>query len=199
MFHRTASAVDRMVPIWILPTDADEIIRGNVATRAANIAGQRTRGIEVVALGDLGLVDFFASYSYQDARHDDLPVGSPGRAALASVGVIAGERVRNIPRHSAYGEIGVKPVEGARIQANLRYVGDRVGGHLVAATSFREVGVETIPGYVVANAGASYTLRDAGPFSGYRSSSTSITSSTRRISGQCRVRLRPSRSSACRR
>jgi iron complex outermembrane recepter protein len=166
-----AYSVDLKNNIGIVPndptvTDPDEIIRGNVATRAANIAGQRTRGIEATALGDLGPVDFYASYSYQDARHDDLPAGSAERAALASVGVIAGERVRNIPRHSAYGEIGVKPVEGARVHANVRYVGERVGGHLLAATTFREVGVETIPGYAVVSAGASYTLRDIGPFGG---------------------------------
>ncbi|MET1755821.1 TonB-dependent receptor [Novosphingobium sp. RD2P27] len=170
-FSIQAYSVDLKNNIGIVPndptvTDPEEIIRGNVATRAANIAGQRTRGIEAVALGNLGAVDFYASYSYQDARHDDLPVGSPERAALASVGVIAGERVRNIPRHSAYGEFGVKPVEGARIQANLRYVGARVGGHLLAPTSFREAGVETIPGYTVASAGASYTLRDLGPLGG---------------------------------
>jgi hypothetical protein len=124
-FSVQAYSVDLKNNIGIVPndptvTDPEEIIRGNVATRAANIAGQRTRGIEATALGDLGLVDFYASYSYQDARHDDLPVGSAERAALASVGVIAGERVRNIPRHSAFGEIGVKPVEGARVQANVR-------------------------------------------------------------------------------
>ena len=170
-FSVQAYSVDLANNIGIVPndpavTDPDEIVRGNVATRATNIAGQRTRGLEATALGELGTVDFYASYSYQDARHDDLPAGSPERAELAAVGVIAGERVRNIPRHSAYGEIGVKPVEGARIQANLRYVGDRVGGHLIAATTFREVGVETLPGYAVASAGASYTLRDAGPFRG---------------------------------
>jgi outer membrane cobalamin receptor len=170
-FSIQAYSVNLKNNIGIVPndptvTDPDEIIRGNVATRAANIAGQRTRGIEAVALGDFGPVDFYASYSYQDARHDDLPVGSSEQAALASVGVIAGERVRNIPRHSAYGEIGVKPVDGARFQANLRYIGERVGGHLLAATSFREVGVETIPGYAVASAGASYTLRDTGPLGG---------------------------------
>jgi iron complex outermembrane recepter protein len=170
-FSLQAYSVDLKNNIGIVPndptvTDPDEIIRGNVATRAANIAGQRTRGIELTALGDLGLVDFYASYAYQDARHDDLPVGSPERAELDSVGVIAGARVRNIPRHSAYGEIGIKPVEGARIQANLRYVSDRVGGHLLAANTFREVGIEEIPGYVVASAGASYTLKDRGPFNG---------------------------------
>lgn len=170
-FSVQAYSVDLVNNIGIVPndpsvTDPDEIVRGNVATRAANIAGQRTRGLEATALGDLGLLDFYASYSYQDARHDDLPAGSPERAELAAVGVIAGERVRNIPRHSGYGEIGVNLVEGARIQANLRYVGERVGGHLVAATTFREVGVETIPGYTVASAGASYTVRNSGPFHG---------------------------------
>jgi outer membrane cobalamin receptor len=170
-FSLQAYSVDLKNNIGIVPndptvTDPDEIVRGNVATRAANIAGQRTRGIEATALGDLGLADFYASYSYQDAKHDDAPVGSATRAELASVGVIAGARVRNIPRHSAFGEIGLKPVEGARILANVRYVGQRVGGHLIAANTFREVGIETIPGYTVVGAGASYTFRDAGPFRG---------------------------------
>lgn len=147
-------------------TDPDEIVRGNVATRAANIEGQRTRGIELTGLGDFGLVDWYVSYSYQDARHDDPANGSAARARLASVGVIGGARVRNIPRHSGYGEIGVKPIEGARIQANVRYIGERVGGHIIAPGTFEEIGVERIPGYAIVNAGASYTLRDLGPLSG---------------------------------
>ncbi|BCA61296.1 hypothetical protein HMP09_0530 [Sphingomonas sp. HMP9] len=170
-FSLQGYSIDLKNNIGIVPndpsvTEPDEILRGNVATRAANIAGQRTRGIEATALGDLGVIDFYASYSYQDARHDSLPVGSPARAALDAVGVIAGARVRNIPKHSGYAEIGVKPIEGARILANVRYVGSRVGGHLIAATTFREVGIETIPGYAVAGAAASYTVLDAGPFRG---------------------------------
>ncbi len=170
-FSLQAYSVDLKNNIGIVPNDPtvidpDEIVRGNVATRAANIAGQRTRGIEATALGNFGAIDFYASYSYEDARHDRLPAGSAERARLASVGVIAGARVRSIPRHSAYAEIGVKPIDGARLQGNLRYVGDRVGGHLIATTSFREVGVEEIPGYVVASAGASYSLRNTGPFDG---------------------------------
>lgn len=163
--------VDLKNNIGIVPndpsvTDPDEIVRGNVATRAANIAGQRTRGVEVTGLGDLGPLDFYASYSYQDARHDDPARGTPARLALASVGVIGGARLRNIPRHSAYGEIGVKPIEGMRLQANLRYVGERVGGHIVAPTTFAEVGVEEIPGYAVAGLGATYTVRGLGPLAG---------------------------------
>lgn len=170
-FSAQAYSVDLKNNIGIVPndptvTDPDEIIRGNVATRAANILGQRTRGIELTGIGDLGLLDFYASYSYQDARHDDPAIGSADRARLAAVGVIGGARVRNIPRHSAYGEIGLKPVDGLRVQANARYVGRRVGGHIIANGSYDEIGTETIPSYTVISAGASYALKDTGPFSG---------------------------------
>ncbi|MFC4256808.1 TonB-dependent receptor [Altererythrobacter xixiisoli] len=166
-----AYSVDLKNNIGIVPNDTsatepDEILRGNVATRAANILGQRTRGIEVTGLGQMGPIDVYASYSYQDARHDDPAIGSTERAQLAAVGVIGGARVRNIPRHSAYAEIGVRPVEGARIQANLRYVGDRVGGHIVANGTYAEVSVETIPSYVVAGVSATYELTDVGPLRG---------------------------------
>ncbi|MFK4870534.1 TonB-dependent receptor [Novosphingobium sp. ZW T3_23] len=170
-FSVQAYSVDLKNNIGIVPTgttsvEPDEIVRGNVATRAVNILGQRTRGIEMTGLGQFGPVDFYASYAYQDARHDDPAMGSAERAELAAVGVIGGARVRNIPRHSAYAEIGVRPVEGARIQANLRYVGNRVGGHIIANGTYAEVGVEKIPSYAIAGASATYTLADVGPFQG---------------------------------
>ena len=170
-FSVQAYSVDLKNNIGIVPTgttsvEPDEIVRGNVTTRAVNILGQRTRGVEVTGLGQFGPVDFYASYSYQDARHEDPATGSAQRAELAAVGVIGGARVRNIPRHSAYAEIGLKPVEGARIQANVRYVGNRVGGHIIANTTYREVGTETIPSYAIVGASATYTLTDAGPFQG---------------------------------
>jgi outer membrane cobalamin receptor len=166
-------SVDLKNNIGIVPNDptvvdVGEIIRGNVATRAANIEGQKTRGVEVTGLADFGIVDLYASYSYQHARHDDPAVGSAARKALASVAVIGGAAVRDIPTNSAYGEIGLKPVAGLRLQGNVRYVGRRVGGHIVAPTTFAEIGVEKIPGYTLAGANASYTFGDLGPLRGLR-------------------------------
>ncbi|AHE55803.1 TonB-dependent receptor [Sphingomonas sanxanigenens] len=146
--------------------DPDEIVRGNVATRAANIRGTRTRGVEVTVLGDVGPFDAYLAYSYADAKHDDPAVGSAERAQLAAVGVIGGARVRDIPKHSLFGQIGVAPFEGAKLSVTGRYVGTRVGGHIVAPTTFAEVGVEQLPDYAVFGAVARYKVPGFGPFSG---------------------------------
>lgn len=152
------------VPISIAGVDPQEIIRGNVTTRAANIAGTKSKGIEATAIVDYNWVNFYLSYSYQSARHDNPAVGSAERLELASVGVIGGARVRDIPTNSLFGQIEVKPLDGLSIQASGRYVGSRVGGHLIQPTTNREVGVERVSSYTVIGLNASYEFGDTGPF-----------------------------------
>jgi iron complex outermembrane recepter protein len=138
--------------------DPEEIVRGNVATRAANIRGLTTRGLELTAIADLGVWDLYGAYSYQDAKHDDAAAGSVEARNLAAVAVIAGERVRDIPTHSFYGQVGLGPFRGFSVQLNARYVGERVGGHIVAPTSFAPIGIETLDSYTVVGLGAKYQL-----------------------------------------
>ncbi|WP_257549426.1 TonB-dependent receptor [Sphingopyxis sp. DBS4] len=152
------------VPTSITGVDPDEIIRGNVTTRAANIAGTKSKGIEATAILDYDWVNFYLSYSYQDARHDDPAVGSAARLELASVGVIGGARVRDIPTNSLFGQVEIKPFEGASLQLSGRYVGRRVGAHLIQPTTNREMGVEYLPSYTVVGLNASYGFGDTGPF-----------------------------------
>lgn len=152
------------VPISIAGVDPQEIIRGNVTTRAANIAGTKSKGIEATAIVDYDWINFYLSYSYQDARHDNPPVGSPERLELAAVGVIGGARVRDIPTNSLFGQIEVKPIKGASIQLSGRYVGSRVGAHLIQPTTNKELGVEYLPSYTVVGLNASYDFGDTGPF-----------------------------------
>lgn len=152
------------VPISISGVDPQEIIRGNVTTRAANITGTKTDGFEATAIVDYDRVNFYLSYSYQNARHENPAVGSAARAELAAVGVIGGAAVRDIPKHSAFGQIEVKPNDSLSLQLNGRYVGSRVGGHLIQPTTNREVGVETIGGYVTFGLNASYDFGDRGRF-----------------------------------
>lgn len=152
------------VPISISGVDPDEIIRGNVTTRAANIAGTKSKGIEVTAIVDYDWVNFYLAYSYQDAKHDDPPVGSAERAELAAVGVIGGARVRDIPRHSLFGQIELKPAERASIQFSGRYVGSRVGGHLIQPTTNANRGVEYLPDHAVFGLNASYDFGNKGLF-----------------------------------
>lgn len=142
--------------------DPDEVVRGNVATRAANIAGIKTRGVELTGFYDFGPLDLYGAYSRQDARHDDPAVGSAARLALASVGVIGGAGVRDIPKNSFYGQIGWEPLEGLRLEAAARYVGERVGGHILAPTTFQELGVEMIDAYTVVGLTASYDWKRPG-------------------------------------
>ena len=142
--------------------DPDEIVRGNVATRAANTLGQVSRGIEVTGYQDLGALDLYAAYAWQDATHDDPAVGSRDRATLASLGIIGGARVRDIPRHSVFARIGWSPTSAIRLELSARHVGGRVGGHIIAPTTFREVGVETLDAYTLVGLTARYDLDQAG-------------------------------------
>lgn len=143
-------------------TDPVDIQRGNVATRAATILGQTTNGVELTGLATFRWIDLYGSYSYQRARYDDAVAGSRDRLDLASVGIIAGSDVRDIPHHSAYGEIGIKPVAGLRLQGNVKYISSRVGGDIVAPGSYQEIGIERIPGYTLVGASARYTLPPIG-------------------------------------
>ena len=142
--------------------DPDEIVRGNVATRAANIRGVETRGIELTAIADLGRVKLYGAYSWQDAKHDDPAPGSIDYRNLAAVGVIAGQAVRDIPRHSLYGQLDIELLTGLSLGLTGRYVGERVGGHIVAPNTFAVVGVEKIPGYSVFGASLKYVLPSIG-------------------------------------
>ena len=144
--------------------DPEDVIRGNVATRAANVRGATTKGFELTAIGEFDWVSFYGAYSYQDARHDNPPLGSSERLALASVGVIGGARVRDIPRHNLYGQVSFEPMRGATIQFNGRYVSSRVGGHLIQPVTFVEIGVQRIPDYSVFGINASYEFPNTSIF-----------------------------------
>lgn len=163
-YHTTLKNNIGIVPISISGVDPEEIIRGNVTTRAANIEGTKAKGFEVTALADYDVFDVYIAYSYQDAKHDNPAVGSPERAELAAVGVIGGARVRDIPKHSVYGQIGVEPFGGLRLQLTGRHVGSRVGGHLIQPTTLVERGVETLPSYTVFSGNVSYDFGETGPF-----------------------------------
>lgn len=142
--------------------DPDEVVRGNVATRAANIAGVRTKGVELTGYYDFGRVDLYGSYSRQDAKHDNPAAGSAARLALASVGVIGGAGVRDIPKDSFFGQVGWEPLDGLKLAASVRYVGDRVGGHILAPTTFQEIGVEMIDAYALVGLTATYDWKREG-------------------------------------
>lgn len=167
-FSIQAYDVDLKNNVGIVPRDPtaaldpDEVVRGNVATKAVNIAGITTRGVELTGYYDFGRVDLYGSYSHQDAKHDDPAIGSAARKALAAVAVIGGAGVRDIPKDSLYGQVGWEPLDGVKIDANVRYVGDRVGGHIVAPTTFQEIGVEMIDGYTLVGLTATYDLKRAG-------------------------------------
>jgi len=142
--------------------DPDEIVRGNVATRAANIRGLDTRGIELTGIADLGRVKLYGAYSWQDAKHDDPAPGSTDYRNLAAVGVIAGQAVRDIPKHSLYGQVDVELLAGLSLGLTGRYVGERVGGHIIAPNTFAVVGIENIPSYSVFGASLKYELPSLG-------------------------------------
>lgn len=167
-FSIQAYDVDLKNNVGIVPRDPtatldpDEVVRGNVATKAVNIAGVRTRGVELTGYYDFGSVDLYGSYSRQDAKHDDPAVGSDARKALAAVAIIGGAGVRDIPKNSFFGQVGWRPLDGLKLDANVRYVGDRVGGHIVVPTTFQELGVEMIDGYALVGLTATYDLKRAG-------------------------------------
>lgn len=147
-----------IVPRDTTVLDPEEIVRGNVATKAANIRGLETLGLELSAIAELDWLDVYGAYSYQDARHDDPPMGSVEYDNLAAVGIIGGERVRDIPEHSVFGQVGAEPFPGLRVQLSGRYVGERVGGHIIAPNTFQTVGIERLPSYTVYGANVSYDV-----------------------------------------
>lgn len=167
-FSIQAYDVDLKNNVGIVPRDPtaaldpDEVVRGNVATKAVNIAGIKTKGVELTGYYDFGSVDLYGSYSRQDAKHDDPAVGGAARKALAAVAVIGGAGVRDIPKNSVFAQVGWKPLDGLKLDANVRYVGDRVGGHIVAPTTFQEIGVETIDGYTLVGLTATYDWKRPG-------------------------------------
>lgn len=144
-------------------TDPIDIQRGNVATRAASILGQSTNGVEVTGLATFKWVDFYASYSYQRAHYDNAALGSLDRKNLDSVGIIAGSDVRDIPRNSLYGEVTLKPIEPLRLQATVNHISSRVGGDIIAPSTYQEVAIERIPGYTLVGLSARYSLAKHGP------------------------------------
>ncbi len=143
-------------------TDPFEIMRGNVATKAANIPGEHFSGIEFAGQAKWNILDFYASYAYQRAIYADAPLGSAARLASDSVAAIPGTGVRDIPMHSGMLELGVNPLENLRLAATLRYETSRVGGDIVAPTSFKEIGVERIGGFALLGFQARYTLPELG-------------------------------------
>ncbi|MDY6922348.1 MAG: TonB-dependent receptor [Pseudomonadota bacterium] len=167
-FSIQAYAVDLENGVGIVPRDPtatldpDEIVRGNVATRAANTQGQTSRGVEITGFQEAGAFDLYAAYAWQDATHDDPAAGSEARATLASLGIIGGARVRDIPEHSLFARMGWSPTSATRLELSARHVGERVGGHIVAPTSFREAGVETLDAYTVAGLTVRHDLERAG-------------------------------------
>ena len=167
-FSIQAYDVDLKNGVGIVPRDPtaildpDEIVRGNVATRAANTLGQTSRGLEVTGFQNLGVIDLYAAFAYQDATHDNPAAGSADRATLASLGIIGGARVCDIPRHSLFAQVGWSPTRNVRVELNARYVGERAGGHIIAPTTFREVEVETLEAYTIMGLTAHYDLDVAG-------------------------------------
>ncbi|WAC49953.1 TonB-dependent receptor [Asticcacaulis sp. SL142] len=73
---------------------------------------------------------------------------------------MGGERVRDIAEHSAFVQLGWSPVSNARIVLNGRYVGERVGAHIVLQNTFQEVGVDMIPDYTVFGLTGHYDLNN---------------------------------------
>jgi iron complex outermembrane receptor protein len=165
-FHVHLKNAVGIVPNDPSVTDPVDIQRGNVATRAAAIKGQTTDGFELTGLADLRLIDLYGSYTYQHATYDDAAIGSRDRLNLDSVAIIPGTDVRDIPRSSIYGEIGVKPLAGLRVAGTVNHVSSRAGGDIVAPTTYREIGVERIPGYTLVGLSGRYTLPDLGPLRG---------------------------------
>lgn len=133
-FSIQAYIIDADGFIGISPLDPlelqDAIVTGNASTKAENLGGQKTKGVEVTGYHNFGAFDVYAAYAYQDATHDETtdPATSLG---LRQVGVIPGERVRDIPEHSFFGKLGYDVTDDLRFEANVNYIGARVGGHLI--------------------------------------------------------------------
>ncbi len=110
--------------------DPVEVVTGNAATKSENLGSQKTEGIEVTGFHDFGALDIYASYAYQNAKHGEA-ANAAEALALREVGVIAGERVRDIPKSSLFGKVGWDANDNLRLEANVNHTGKRVGAHLI--------------------------------------------------------------------
>jgi iron complex outermembrane receptor protein len=160
-----------IVPLAVGATDVDDVIRGNVSTKAANLQGIENYGAEVTAYFKVRDFDLYAAYARQHARHKQA-TSAAEQLALALNGVIAGERVRDIPKDTFSATLGWEPDKQLRLTASFNYVGRRVGGHIIApsfanpTTSRDKLGnpvsanqaieVETIPAHTLVGFGLRY-------------------------------------------
>lgn len=170
-----------IVPIDPSANDVPDIIRGNVATQAANIGGAETQGVEATVFKDFGDVDFYATYAYQDATHDD-PSDASQIEALALTGIIGGERIRDIPEHSLFAEIGWEPVDNFRLATTVNYTGERTGAHFIVpdfcnaffcfddagngVNALSPLGTEELDAYTLVGLNAQYRFETEGAFDG---------------------------------
>ncbi len=147
-----------IVPISTVGVDPNDIVRGNVATQAADTEGQKDTGIDVTGYYDFGKLDLYGEWTNQYAVQANPAPGSVARVDLEAVGIIGGARVRDIPGNTIYGDLGWKVTPGAKISLNVHYVADRVGGQIIAATGGTELGIEKIPDYTLVGLNAYYDL-----------------------------------------
>lgn len=157
------------------PADVDDIIRGNVATKAGNVGGIETTGLELTGFKDFGTVDLYGAYSWQDATHED--TSDPVEMAnLAAQGVIPGERVRDIPEHSIFAVLGWEPNDQFRLETTVNYIGERTGGHIIVpdfcnpffcfdeagngVEALQALGTDELEAYTLVGLSARYTVEN---------------------------------------
>lgn len=172
-FSAQAYWVDQKNAVGVVPRDPtdprnlDDILRGNVATKAQNVGGLETKGIELTGFHDFGPVDLYAAWSLQEARHKETS-DAVEVSNLARLGVIAGKQVRDIPNQSFFFQGGWEPADSLRFETSVKYVGERVGGHIVAPDTCRPaacagapalfpLGVEKIDGYTLVGLSAAWS------------------------------------------
>lgn len=163
------------------PSDVDDIIRGNVATKAGNVGGIETTGLELTGFRDFGTVDLYGAYAYQDATHED--TNDPQEVAnLAAQGIIPGERVRDIPEHSIFAVLGWEPTDQFRLETTVNYIGERTGGHIIVpdfcnaffcfddngngVDALQALGTEELDGYTLVGLSARYDFGGGETFDG---------------------------------
>jgi len=155
------------VPSNVDPDDIDDVINGNASTQVVNQGGVDASGFEITASAELGDFTLYGTYSNQKSEWtDDDP----------TQGIIAGNSVHDIPDNSFFGEIAWRPNDTFTAAINAKFIDDRLGANIfvpdfcnpffcfdengngVAGGEF--LGTETIDGYWLWNASASYDLDD---------------------------------------
>ncbi len=144
-----------------------DIFSRDVTTTFLNQGGISSKGVELTGEYNLGFIDFYGNYAYNNAHYtSDTP----------AEGILSGDPVLGASRHNAFAEVNWHPIAPLRLTANVKYVGRAAGTYDVVpnGTAVRPIVVggpltyprEYLPQYELVGLSGAYKFGTAGLLKG---------------------------------